>query len=69
MTNSLALSLASVSSGVEDTDELSDADLEQVVGGLARIWQAGAATTNEPLSTPLSVSPLGAIETLHRIPA
>ena len=44
------------------TDELSDSDLEQVVGGLSRTWHLGDAAFVAPAPSPVSVTPLALTE-------
>jgi hypothetical protein len=69
MADPIALRTASLTSGLANTDELSDVDLEQVVGGLARIWHVDAPATADPLPASLSISSIVTVEAPHRIPA
>jgi hypothetical protein len=68
MTEPILLPVASFTA-VQHTDELSEADLEQVVGGLPRVWHVEAAAINGPLPPSLSISPIVTIDTAHRISA
>jgi hypothetical protein len=69
MSDPIPLPVASVSLENGHTGELSDADLEQVVGGLARVWHADAPQIVEPLPVSLSISSIVTLGAPHRIPA
>ena len=51
------------------TGELSDNDLEQVVGGLTRAWDMEPRPVTAPPVPTLSVSLLSAVESAQRISA
>jgi hypothetical protein len=51
------------------TGELSDDDLEHVVGGLTRTWEIDARPAMSPAIPPMSVSLLGAADSTQRISA
>ena len=48
------------------SQELSDDDLERVVGGLARPWDADAPPVHAPAGSMVSVSLLDAVESVER---
>ena len=62
MTPSIPFALAGSHAARDASDELSDADLEQVVGGLARVWHAEAQVIAEPTPAFLSVTSIVSIE-------
>jgi bacteriocin-like protein len=51
------------------SEELSDDELEHVVGGLARPWDLGARPVHAPVSPAVSVSLLDAVESVERMSA
>lgn len=51
------------------SEELSDDELEHVVGGLARPWDRGAPPVHVPVSPAVSVSLLDAVESVERMSA
>jgi hypothetical protein len=51
------------------SEELSDDDLEHVVGGLARPWDLDARPVHVPAGSTVSVSLLDAVESVERLSA
>lgn len=68
MTDSMTLSIAYANDASEQVNELSDSDLEQVVGGLARVWNA-AHVNAEPAPALFSVTSIASMDARQRISA
>ncbi|HEY5060497.1 MAG TPA: hypothetical protein VII52_03125 [Gemmatimonadaceae bacterium] len=72
MKSSRRLAVTSACDARDTADELSDSDLEHVVGGLCRAWRGGGG--DAPLvagfvPASLSVTSLVAIDARQRVPA